>query len=702
MDVGAWLKGLGLEEYIESFAENGVDLALLCELTNDDLKDLGVARLADRKRLFKGIDALLESERTGSTPTSPSTAPVNERRQVTVLFADLAGFTRLSNELDAEETHAILNRYFETVDGIVQAYGGTVDKHIGDNVMAVFGAPIAHTDDPQRAVRAASEIHQSMNNLSQEVGHNLAAHIGIASGQVVASTTGSDTHREYTMTGETVNLASRLDDLAKAGETLVSETVWRAVSRIAVCSSRGQIAVKGFDKEVEVWAVRDLAAVPEPAHQASIVGRRPELCQFTGLLDAALEQAMGHTLLVRGEPGIGKTRLIEEFIRIADNLGFAAHKALILDFGVGKGQDAIRGLVRSLLAVSDGDNENAKEAAARRARNANLVSKNNLVFLYDLLDVRQPRDLHSIFDAMDVETRRQGACATVAELIQHGASPQPLLIVVEDFHWADEIVLRHLTDIARVSAESPVVLVMTTRVEGVILEKEWLASLRGCPLTTIELQPLRPEEAMRLAAELAATDVGAVEAIVARAEGNPLYLEQLMQNLSDISAHELPDTIQGVVLARIDRLSRKDRDAIRAASVLGQRFSLPALQSLLKDPDYNCIALLEHRLVRPEGPDYLFAHALVREGVYGSLLKASGRDLHARAADFYAEHDKVLYAQHLDRASSADAPQAYLAAAREQTDGTRYEDALRLVRRALEIASSDESFELQLLEGETN
>ncbi len=236
MDVGAWLRGLGLEEYTEAFAENGVDATLLPELTNDDLKDLGVARLADRKRLLKAIGGLFESDgRSGAIPSQPA-ARMGDRRQVTVLFADLSGFTRLSNELDAEEIHALLNRYFETVDGIVEGYGGTVDKHIGDNVMAVFGAPVAHTDDPERAVRTATDIHQAMTGLSDDLGRDLTAHIGIASGQVVASGTGSDAHREYTVTGDTVNLASRLDDLAAAGETLISEAVRRAASHMAICS----------------------------------------------------------------------------------------------------------------------------------------------------------------------------------------------------------------------------------------------------------------------------------------------------------------------------------------------------------------------------------------------------------------------------------------------------------------------------------
>ena len=157
--------------------------------------------------------------------------PAGERRQVTVLFADLSGFTQLSSKLGAEATHELLNRYFEAVDAIVEDCGGSVDKHIGDNVMAVFGAPVAHADDPERAVRAALDIHAAVSRLGNDLGRDLSAHVGIASGQVVASGTGSETHREYTVTGDSVNLASRLQDRAQAGETLISEALYRTVAR---------------------------------------------------------------------------------------------------------------------------------------------------------------------------------------------------------------------------------------------------------------------------------------------------------------------------------------------------------------------------------------------------------------------------------------------------------------------------------------
>ena len=223
MNVEAWLTDLGLDQYAEAFSENEIDGETLPALTGDDLKEIGVGPLGHRKKLLAAI-----AELTAEGPTTieePAAVPAGERRQVTVLFADLSNFTGLSNGLGAEATHVLLNRYFETVDGIVEGYGGAIDKHIGDNVMAVFGAPVAHTDDPERAVRAALDIHAAMTDLSAELERSLTAHIGIASGQVVASGTGSEAHREYTVTGDTVNLASRLQEKAEGGARMAGKMI---------------------------------------------------------------------------------------------------------------------------------------------------------------------------------------------------------------------------------------------------------------------------------------------------------------------------------------------------------------------------------------------------------------------------------------------------------------------------------------------
>jgi class 3 adenylate cyclase/tetratricopeptide (TPR) repeat protein len=701
MDIGAWLKGIGLEEYAEAFAENGVDADLLPELTNEDLKDIGITRLADRKRLLKAITGLSEGNKHSEAISSHSIALEGERRQVTVLFADLSGFTQLSNELGAEATHGLLNRYFETVDSVVEAYGGTIDKHIGDNVMAVFGAPVAHTNDPERAVRAALEIHAAMPRLAEEVGRSLSAHIGIASGQVVASGTGSEAHREYTVTGDTVNLASRLDDRAGPGETLISKAVYDSISAFTACSAKGETSIKGLGRPIQIWSV-DRLADRSTGHDNSIfVGRRAELGQFEALLNEALKHGQGNSILLRGDPGIGKTRLIEEFGSLALQNSVEVHKSLVLDFGVGKGQAPIPSLIRSLLKIPAGSSKSVRINYADKAIAEGLLQENHRMFLNELLDLRQPSKLQSIYDAMDNAARNTGQQETVVGLIEARGKASPLLINVEDIHWADRSTLDHLTKIAVAIADLPVLLVMTTRPEGPSGEQEWIASLRGSPLTMIELPPLRAPEALRLAAQFSVSDTSHLETFVARAEGNPLFIEQLTRGADEKSDWSLPDTLQGVVLARLDQLPERDREALRAASVLGQLFSLEALQELIGDAAYDCDIPVHHRLVRPEGKDYIFAHALIQDGVYSSLLQAQKRGLHGRAAQLFAEWDLSVYAGHLDRAEDRGAARAYIDAAKSEQERFRFEKALELVNRGEELAKeADDRYALSILHGE--
>ena len=297
-------------------------------------------------------------------PVRPDATPTGERRQVTVLFADLSGYTRLSQERDAEETRALLSKYFTVADGAVAKYGGHVDKHIGDGVMAVFGAPVAHTDDSERAVRAALDIHREIGGFDPP----FTIHVGIASGEVVASGLGSGTHQEYTVTGESVNLASRLQDLAQSREALISKAVFDAVAGQIDATQVNDVEVKGFEQPISVWRLKGLRRTDTVAAIGMFVGPRAELRQFEGVLETCRDTSAGQTVYVRGEAGIGRTRLLQEFQKSADRLDFAGHGGLVLDFGVGKGEDAIGSTVRSLLSLPPDTAKAVRAAAARNAR----------------------------------------------------------------------------------------------------------------------------------------------------------------------------------------------------------------------------------------------------------------------------------------------------------------------------------------------
>ena len=244
--VGQWLDSVALGQYAALFEDNRIELDILPDLTDDDLEKLGIP-LGDRKRLLKAI-AALASAPAAPAPSSP--APTVERREVTILFVDLSGYTRLTSTLGAEATHKLVQRFYERIAGIVQRFGGTVERHIGDAVMAVFGVPVAHGNDPERALRAALAIHEIMPLLSDEIGHPLSVHAGIASGQVVASHAGS----EFSTVGNAVNLGARLVALAQPGETVLSSPVHRAVA--ALCTPVDLFSAQRHIDAPRAWLYR--------------------------------------------------------------------------------------------------------------------------------------------------------------------------------------------------------------------------------------------------------------------------------------------------------------------------------------------------------------------------------------------------------------------------------------------------------------
>lgn len=691
MNVAAWLHGLGLGQYEQSFRENDIDAELLAQLTSDDLIAIGVASLGHRRKLLAAIAALRDAPGSISLPGAASLSrmtsplPEAERRQVTVLFADLAGYTKLADELDAEETHALLESFFNLADASVVDHGGSVDKHIGDCVMAVFGAPVAYGNDPERCVRAALDIGRRMPMLAAELGRPIGVHIGIASGEVVASGTGSARHLEYTVTGESVNLASRLTDQAHTGEILISDSVHRALVERIDCSEVGELAIQGLAKPVRAWRMHGFRDPARSGHQ-SFVGRHRELRQ----LDAALEQCRdarrGSVIYIRGEAGIGKTRLLEQFQAKAEEESFVCHSGLVLDFGMGSGQDAIRSLVRSLLGLSGESSRGEIEAAAEKAVEDGLLADERRVYLNDLLNVPQPTELRTLYDAMDNAARDRGKQATIAELVTRTSSHRARLLAIEDLHWADRTTLDHLSNLAETVLGCPALLVMTSRIERDPLNAGWRPTTAGQSIATIDLGPLQPSEANRLAGAYLEALGELAQRCIERAAGNPLFLEQLLRHAEESAKGGVPGSIRSLVQARLDRLALADKRAVQAASVLGQRFTAEALEALLDQPGWNCTNLVRHLLVRPQGDHFLFAHALIQEGIYDTLLRSRRREFHRRAANWFRSRDLTLCAQHLDRAEDEGAPPAYLEAARAEAVEYRTERALRLVERGLALA----------------
>jgi class 3 adenylate cyclase/tetratricopeptide (TPR) repeat protein len=618
--------------------------------------------------------------------TATPTAAEAERRSVTVLFADLCGSTDLASRLDPEDFRDLVGRVLDVIDAEIEAHGGTVDKHLGDGAMVLFGAPVAHDDDPLRAVHAAAAIHRRIAALAQDATTPLAVHIGIAVGDVVASGVGRTGHADYTVVGESVNVAARLLELAGPGETLLTDDVRERVQGRVALTEAGSVTPRGLARAMGTWRLG--GEVESNTAVSPFVGRSAELGQMRAILDASRAGA-GQIVVVRGEAGIGKSRLVERLAEDARARGYAVHKALVLDFGTGKGQDAIRALARGLVGAPAGADRNARAAAADTAQARGWVADVDRPLLDDLLDLGAATGGRTLVEAMDPATRAMRRCGVLTALLRGASAAAPCLIVVEDVHWADGPTLADIAALGAPLGSLPAVLVLTTRLDGDPLTPAWRAGLGTTPLTTLDLRPLGRQEAADLARTIARSNAALVDNCVERAEGNPLFLVQLLHHARDLAGDQVPGSIQSLVLARVDRLAPADRSALQAASILGQRLGLDALRHLAGDPGYDPASLLATGLLRSDGAALMFGHALIRDGVYGSLLRARRRDLHDRAAAWYGDRDAILRAEHLARAGNPEAAGAYLEAAEGEARAARTERVLALAEAGMAVAATE-------------
>lgn len=696
-----WLETLGLDEYAAVFERHRVAFDDLPELSDGDLEKIGIP-LGPRKRILKAIPALFgESPRSAGRvdragePEASLAAwerHAGERRPVTMLFADIAGSTSLTEQLDPEDTHELLYGATQRMCAAVENHRGTVCRFMGDGVMAMFGAPLASEHHAVDACEAAFEMQAAVQDYASDLearyGSGLQIRVGLHSGEVVVLTVGEGDRIEYDASGPAVPVAARMEQTTQPGRIHLTAATRSLAGHRIEADALQPVSVKGISEPVPVFMLRRVKSVEEAATDVShapLVGRRAELNQFRGMVDTCIEEGQGQALYVRGEPGIGKTRLVEEFSRIAADRGLRTHRGLVLPFGVAKGQEMILSLVSGLLGIGTGSGEADRRQVTDQALREGLVEPNHGMFLNDLLDLPQPAEQRGLYDAMDNATRNRGKLATLSELLAATGRRQPVLLIVEDVHWADATGLTYLGALTRTVPECPALLVMTSRVDGDQLDRAWRSATGNSPLITIDLGPLRERESMALISRFIDADDDLAKRCSERAAGNPLFLEQLLRTAQSGSRANLPESIHSLVLARMDRLDAKDRQALQAASVIGQRFGMDLLHHLLGEWDYDCGQLVERNLIRPEDDAYLFSHALIQEGVYASLLNRERKKLHEKAAEWYAGDDPVLHAEHLACADDAQAPVAFLRAARDQAEYYRLERALALTERGLAL-----------------
>ncbi len=608
------------------------------------------------------------------TPTPPSTTANRPAlRDAVVSVARLDGLLELEALGDPEEAASVAQRFQALVQTASQSCGGVTDRRVGANVLCVFGVPTAYGNEAERASRAALAVRRAFLEQRWPTQVDMKLRIGIAQGQVLPSA------ELFPLTGKPTHIAHSLAARAADNQILLSEEVRYALGD-RIDAVRATAPETALPDVASAWILNstrtDVRSTDRP-----FVGRRPELAMVLAVLERCMTSKHGRAIVVRGEAGIGKTKLVDAVRQVALDRGVAVHHAQVFDFGQSPGRRPITALALSLCGMADDATAAERSEAVRRLSSTLRAGIDQTVFLSDLIDAPLSSELEALEQAMDAATRQRGRTLALTQLIETATQRSPLLLVVEDVHWADTDELARLGEIAAVVANCPILLMITTRPEGDPISATWRARARGCPVTTVDLAPLADDEAHELAAHYRELPAATIEACIRRAEGYPLFLDQLLRAAS--SGHDaLPGSVRTLVIARADRLSAQDHTALQAAAILGHRFATDALQSLVNDANYDATALIDAGLMRSDGADLQFAHALFRDAIYESTLKSRRRELHLQAAHWFRTRDVALHADHLAAADHDGAAAAYAEAARAEQSALRFERALTLATKA--------------------
>jgi ABC-type oligopeptide transport system substrate-binding subunit/class 3 adenylate cyclase len=664
---------------------------------------------------------------------STSVQVEGERKPVTILFTDIVGSTALAEKLDPEEWKEIVSTAHGHISQIVYKYEGTIAQLLGDGVLAFFGAPITHEDDPVRAVHAALDIQQVIgeyaNELKGYVDH-FQVRIGLNSGTVVVGNVGSDLHMEYLAIGDAVNLAARLQSAAQPGGVLISESTARQVRAVFDLQPIGEITVKGKAEPVNAFEVLQRKMVPESARGfkeliSPLVGRSCELGAFNEALEALLN-GHGQIVSVIGEAGIGKSRLAQEAHREDSARIAQAHwiEGRALSYGQTLSFWSITQLFYSDLGLSDGDPEVKVRAALKRRLNALFGEKDLEVFPYlaQMLGVRLEGESAERVRQLDGETLKRQTLLSISRYFQRLAEMQPTVAVFEDLHWADPSSLEALEELLAVTDRAPLMLVLLARLErehGSWGIKERAQRDFAHRYTEILLKPLNPSEQTRLIDNLLAiADLpGSVRGLILEhSEGNPFYLEEVIRSLIDqgFILHEegrwkatrdltdisIPTTLEGVLLARIDRLQEDVRRTLQMASVIGRSFlyrlleAIAAAEQQLDDhlAQLQRVDLVREKTVTPE-LEYMFKHSLTQEAAYNSLLLEKRREFHRKVGEalesLFSDRKEQylgLLAHHFEAAGDFEKAVGYLTQAGDRARLTdEHSEAVGFYQRAVKL-----------------
>jgi class 3 adenylate cyclase len=535
-----------------------------------------------------------------------------ERKPVTAVFGDVVGSTSLAESMDPENWVGIMNRAFEVMSRALYRYEGTIASLIGDGILAFFGAPVAHEDDPERAVLAALAMIEGVEMLGAELrtthGLDFRIRVGINTGEVVVGNVGSDLRYEYTALGDTMNVAARMEAAAPPGGVLVTADTHRFVRDRFETEDQGEISVKGRERPVHAFRILGRGGSPRPARGVAdltsvLVGRDEELATLVGLVRGL--DAEGGTAVLRGEPGIGKSRMLAELRARSAGEPAVWVEGQCLSYGVNLPYHLVVDVLRSLVGKPSGDDEHATRTALREGVMELLGEGDPAAdYLEHLMSLPQGPEVARRLDQLDPAGLLSDYVASLARLLTAASGTAPLVLVCEDVHWVDASSVELFVRVMREVAGQRILWLWTRRPQAPSVTQTLVDAARAAhpdTFTEVTLSPMTSDDSRQLVANLLEIDsvsTSVRELIVERSDGNPFFVEEVIRMLIErgalepqgdtwvasgsIDAVEIPDTLHGLLLARIDALPADARRALLVASVIGRTFAVRVLERVLE------------------------------------------------------------------------------------------------------------------------
>jgi len=683
-----------------------------------------------------------------------------ERKQVTIIFADISGFTALNDAAqspaEVEQVIRLINLCLQELSEVIYEFDGYIDKYIGDAIMAIFGAPKAHEDDPERALRAALTMQERLAQFNKNppipLPEELGIHMGINTGTVIAGMVGTDRKRSYTVMGDAVNVASRLEGVAERGEIIISEATYTLTNRLFAFTERDAVKLKGKREPVRIFqlnAARDLSQTQRglTGMEAPLIGREYEMQNLLKQYHK-LYQRQGSIVVVTGDAGLGKSRLIADFKKQVNHQPADAETPLWL-FGRGLSyrQTFANRLLVDILHGYLQLPENPDETLVKlrlEAMGDELFGprKNQIVpYLATLLGLKLDEETAAQMPLNDPKILQQRTYLAVGEWIETLTKQQPVILVFEDLHWADPSSINLIEYLFSLTIHCPLLILSVTRPDRE--SNFWNVKMQGArdfsdQFTELTLWPLTDDESRQLLKFLLKIEEmppATEQLLLNRAEGNPLFLEEVLRSLIEegviqrangyweitrtITEIDIPTTLQGVLTARIDRLAEPVKRVLQAAAVIGRVFPRFVLAPIVNDPDtlekalneLELAELIKVRTREPE-PEYMFKHFLTHETAYHSLLHQQRVIIHKQIGDYMSrlywqlgEEFAAIVAEHYCKSETWPRALRYLHRAGDAaTQSFANQKALEFYSRALAVAEkmgdeADQTTVLNVFEG---